>query len=283
MREVTTWMRRSPDSTAVPGSDRPFAAADDAAPYSMTLRQAQLWVEELVNADRRKDEFLAMLGHELRNPLGTIKNAADLLQSERGETSARWRAHALIERQIHLMTRLVDDLLDVSRIRNGNLYLQRRRTDLRVIVRNAIETLESEVNERRERLSLTLAEEPVWLQADAQRLEQVFVNLLTNASRYTDAGGEIVVSMHVRSGQALVRIQDTGIGIAPEALPRVFDLYKQVDRANPRSRAGLGIGLSLVRKLVELHGGEVSVASAGLGQGSEFSVCLPCEHLAREA
>lgn len=181
------------------------------------------------------------------------------------------------------MTRLVDDLLDVSRIRNGKLYLQRQRTELCAIVRNSIETLESEVSERRERLSLALAEEPVWLQADARRLEQVFVNLLTNASRYTDAGGEIGVSMHVRTGQAVVRIRDTGIGIAPEALPRVFELYSQVDRSNPRSRAGLGIGLALVRKLVELHGGEVSVVSAGPGQGSEFTVCLPCEDPAQEA
>jgi two-component system, sensor histidine kinase len=279
MREVTPWIRRSPDSAAVPGSGR----ASGAAPYGLTLRQAQLWVDELVHADRRKDEFLAMLGHELRNPLGAIKNAVDLLQTEHGETSARWRAQALIERQIHLMTRLVDDLLDVSRIRNGNLYLQRQRTELCAIVRNSIETLESEVSERRERLSLALAEEPVWLQADARRLEQVFVNLLNNASRYTDAGGEIGVSMHVRNGQAVVRIRDTGIGIAPEALPRVFELYSQVDRSNPRSRAGLCIGLALVRKLVELHGGEVSVVSAGPGQGSEFTVCLPCEDLAQEA
>jgi signal transduction histidine kinase len=281
MRERVSWMRWTPESAAVTGSGRaPGGAVGDVAPHGRTLRQAQLSVEELVKADRRKDDFLAMLGHELRNPLEAIKNAADLMQSGQGEASARQRAHALIERQVRIMTRLVDDLLDVSRIRNGHLYLQCQRTDLCAVVRNAIETLESQVNERRQQLSVALPSEPVWLQADPGRLEQVFVNLLANASQYTDAGGGIAVSMHLRGGHADVRMQDTGIGIAPEALPHVFDLYRQADRANPRSRAGLGVGLALVRKLVELHGGEASVVSAGLGQGSEFTVRLPCEHAA---
>jgi signal transduction histidine kinase len=284
MREIVSWIRRSPDSAAVARSGRALAdMVGNVASQGRTPGQKQSRVDELVDADRRKDEYLAMLGHELRSPLGAIKSAAALLRSEQGETSARRRAHALIERQIRLMTRLVDDLLDVSRIGNGHLDLHRQRTDLCAIVRNAIETLESEVNERRQQLSLASAGESIWLQADPRRLEQVFVNLLGNASRYTDAGGEIAVTMHVQGGHAVVRMQDTGIGIAPEALPHVFDLYRQADGANPRSRAGLGIGLALVRKLVELHGGEVSVVSAGPGQGSEFTVRLPCEHAAEGA
>ena len=246
----------------------------------MTLRQAQSWVEELVDADRRKDEFLAMLGHELRNPLGAIKNSVGLLQSEQEQTSAQRRAQALIDRQVRRMMRLVDDLLDVSRIRHGHLHLRRERMDLRAAVSNAVETVESEANERRQQMSMALPVEPVSLRADPERLEQVFVNLLANASRYTDAGGEIAVSVHLSDGHAVVRVRDTGIGIAQEALPHVFDLYRQADEANPRSRAGLGIGLALVRQLVQLHGGSVSAASAGLGQGSEFTVILPREDVA---
>ena len=284
MREIASSVRWSPESAAVTGSGRtPGGAVGEVAPNDPTLRQAQLSVEELLEADRRKDEFLAVLGHELRNPLGAIKNAARLMQNGQGEGPARQQAHALIERQVRIMMRLVDDLLEVSRIRQGHLYLECQRTDLCAVVRNAIETLETQINERHQQLSVSLAAEPVWVHADPRRLEQVFVNLLANASQYTDARGGIAVSMHVRGGHATVHVQDTGIGIAPEALPHVFDLYSQVDRANPRSRAGLGIGLALVRKLVELHRGEASVVSAGLGQGSEFTVRLPCEHAAAGA
>jgi len=281
MRERVSGRPRSPVLTGVAGNGRVYGGAvDDIAPHSCTLRQAQLRVEELVDADRRKDEFLAMLGHELRNPLGAIKNSVGLLQSEQEQTSAQRRAQALIDRQVRRMMRLVDDLLDVSRIRHGYLSLQRERIDLRAAVSNAVETLESETKERGQQLGMALPGEPVWVLADPERLEQVFVNLLANASRYTDAGGEIAVFVHLSDGHAVVRVRDTGIGIAPQALPHVFDLYRQADEANPRSRAGLGIGLALVRQLVQLHGGTVSVASAGLGQGSEFTVHLPREDVA---
>ena len=254
------------------------SAVEDVAPLVGTLCQAHMmWSDELVDDDRPKDEFLAMLGHELRNPLGAINNALALLQSEKEQTSAQRQAQALIDRQVRRMMRLVDDLLDVSRVRHGHLRLRRERMDLRAAVSNAVETLGSEANDRRQQLSIALPEEPVWLHADPERLEQVFVNLLANASRYTDPGGTIAVSMHLGDGHALVRLQDTGIGIAPEALPHIFDLYRQADEGNPRSQAGLGIGLALVRQLVWLHGGNVSVASAGLGQGSEFTVRLPRE------
>jgi signal transduction histidine kinase len=236
---------------------------------------SDLKVEDLVAANRRKEEFLAVLSHELRSPLGSIQNAIRILGRQPSESSARQRAEALIERQVRRMTHLVDDLLDLSRISRGQLHLQLERTDLRAIVSDAIETLQPQIQERHHRLSTAIPDAPVWVQADPWRLEQVFVNLLSNASRYTDAGGELAAWVHVRDGQAVVRIRDSGIGLAPEALTHIFDLFMQVDESAPRSQVGLGIGLALVHRLVELHGGSVAAASAGLGQGSEFTVCLP--------
>ena len=249
----------------------------DITQHTRPSRQTQLRVEELALANRRKDEFLAMLSHELRSPLASIGNAIRLLSSQTEETPARQRTQVMIERQVRRMTQLVDDLLDVSRITHGRLHLQRERIDLRVVASNAIETLESDINERHHRLTTALPDAPVWLQADPCRLEQVFVNLLANASRYTNAGGELTVWMHTREGQAVVRVRDSGIGIAPEVLPQLFDLFRQADEAAPRSQSGLGIGLALVRNLVESHGGTVTGASAGLGHGSEFTVRLPRE------
>jgi signal transduction histidine kinase len=233
--------------------------------------------EELATANRRKDEFLAMISHELRSPLASIQNAVRLLGSQIGESVARQRAQALIARQVRRMTHLVDDLLDVSRISHGRLHLQRERIDLRVVVSNAIETLESDINERNHHLTTALPDGPVWLNADPLRLEQVFVNLLANASKYTDAGGELAVWVHTRDDLAVVRIRDSGIGITPDALPHIFDLFRQADEAAPYSRSGLGLGLALVRNLLELHGGSVTAASAGIQQGSEFTVRLPRE------
>lgn len=282
MREVAPPMRRTSVSTAVAGSGRVLRnAVEDVARYVGTVCQPHtMWSDELVDDERPNDEFLAMLGHQLRNPLGAINNALALLQSEKEQSSAQQQAHALIDRQVRRMMRLVDDLLDVSRVRHGYLRLRRERMDLRAAVSNAVTTLGSEANDRRQQLSIALPEEPVWLHADPERLEQVFANLLANASRYTDPGGKIAVSMHLGHGHTLVRLQDTGIGIAPDALPHIFDFCRQADEANPRFQAGLGIGLSLVRQLVWLHGGNVSVTSAGLGQGSEFTVRLPREDAA---
>ena len=244
---------------------------------SHPLCQARLRVEELTLANRRKDEFLAMLGHELRSPLAAIRNGVHLLSRQTQDTSAPQELKAMLERQVRRVTQLVDDVLDVSRINQGCLHLQRERTDLRHVVSNAIQTLESDIKQRSHRLTTGFPDSPVWLQADPGRLEQVFVNLLANASKYTDMGGELTVLVHMRDGQAVVRVRDTGIGIAPEVLPHLFGLFWQADRAAPRSRSGLGIGLALVRDLVESHGGSVTGASAGLGQGSEFTVCLPSE------
>jgi signal transduction histidine kinase len=240
------------------------------------LRRARKRVKALAAANRRKDEFLATLSHELRSPLASIQNALHLLSTRAGEASARQGTQAMIERQVRRMTRLVDDLLDVSWISHGRLRLRRERIDLRRVVNNAIETLQPNIKERDHHLSVALPDSPVWLQADPWRLEQVFVNLLANASKYTDAGGELAVWMHTRDGQVVVRIRDSGIGIAPDAPPRVFDLFRQTDEADDRSRSGLGIGLTLVRNLVESHRGSVKAASAGLGKGSEFTVRLPC-------
>src|SRR3984893_10383876 len=241
-----------------PGHDRTLRrGVRDITSYS--LRQARSRVEELAAANRRKDEFLAVLSHQTQ------------------DTPARQKTQAMIQRQVRRMTRLVQDLLDVSRIAQGRLHLQRERIDLREVVSNAIETLESDINERHHRLTTALPDAPVWLQADPGRLEQVFVNLLANASRYTDAGGELAVRVHTRDGQAVVSIRDSGIGVAPDALAHIFDLFRQADAAAPRSKSGLGIGLALVRTLVELHGGSVTAASAGVGQGSEFTVRLPRE------
>jgi signal transduction histidine kinase len=244
---------------------------------SELLRQARLRMEELADANRRKDEFLAVLGHELRSPLASILSGIHLLIHQTQDAPASRKVQAIIERQVGRMTQLVDDLLDVSRITHGCLRVQRERIDLREVVSNAIQTLDSDIRQRNHRVTLSLPDAPVWLQADPGRLEQVFVNLLANASKYTDTGGELTVAGCVQDGQAVVRVRDSGIGIAAELLPHLFDLFWQADAAASRSESGLGIGLALVRNLVESHGGIVTAQSAGPGQGSEFTVYLPLE------
>jgi two-component system, sensor histidine kinase len=282
MSDVTGWGQPAQNSCESVHDIYPprYARTIDSAVcgnVSYTLREARLRVEELTLANRRKDEFLAILGHELRNPLAAIHNGIRLLRHQSEGTPAPQTIEAMIERQVRRMTRLVDDLLDVSRITHGCLHLKRERIDLRDVLNNAIQTLESDIKQRNHRLTTALPDAPVWLQADPGRLEQVFVNLLTNASKYTDMGGELTVTVHIRDGEAVVRVRDTGIGIAQEMLPQLFGFFRQADEAAPRSQSGLGIGLALVRNLVESHGGSVTGASAGLGRGSEFTVCLPME------
>ncbi len=281
MLDLTEWVQTKFGSGrrahALPRANRGPEVLVDPLIANWPLLQATLRVEELAAANRRKDEFLAILSHELRSPLTSIHNAVRFLGSQILETPAQRRMQALMERQLGRMTQLVDELLDVSRISNGHLHLQRERLDLRAIVSHAIETLESDIKERNHRLTTALPDAPVWLQADPCRLEQVFVNLLANASRYTDAGGQLSIWVHTNGRQAIVRVRDSGIGIAPEALPYIFELFRQADKTDLRSRAGLGVGLAVVRKLVELHGGSVTVASAGSGQGSEFTVRLPTD------
>ncbi len=218
-----------------------------------------------------------LISHELRSPLAAIRYAAVLLDRPSAGVVARHKARMCIERQVAQMTRLLDDFLEVARIGSGRLHLKRERLDLRDLVRHAIETVESNLDERKHRLTVALPDAPVWLYAEPGRLERVLVNLLVNAAKFTDVGGAVGVSLRQENDQAVVRVWDCGIGIVPDMLPHVFDLFMQADPTAQHSEAGLGIGLALVRSFVELHGGRVSAASAGLGKGSEFTVHLPLE------
>src|SRR5579871_6266424 len=237
--------------------------------------------DELAELDRRKDEFLAMLSHELRNPLTPILNAALLLrlQSSRArqegvENPVLQQSATIIERQVGQLTRIVDELLEVSRITTGRIQLQRERIALGVVMENAVTTVRSLIDQRKHELTVSLPTQTIWLHADAARLEQVLVNLLTNAAKYTDPGGHVWLTLQQEGEEAVLRVRDTGVGIAPEVLPRIFDLFTQAERSLDRSQGGLGIGLALVQRLVEMHGGTVTASSA-LGQGSEFVVRLP--------
>jgi CheY-like chemotaxis protein/two-component sensor histidine kinase len=237
------------------------------------IENARLYRERR-EADRRKDEFLAMLAHELRNPIAPILNALHLLREEDGGPAAE-QAHEVAERQVRHLARLVDDLLDVSRINSGKIHLRKVRVELGEAVARAVETARPLIAARRHELSVSLPDEPIPLEADAARLEQVLANLLNNAAKYTETGGRIAIEAHREGEAAVVRVRDNGIGIAPELLPRIFDLFTQADRSLDRSQGGLGIGLTLVRSLVEMHGGRITAASAGVGKGSEFVVRLP--------
>lgn len=231
--------------------------------------------EALTEAGQRKDEFLAILGHELRNPLAPIRNALHVLRLQDPQNPVLQQMREVIQRQVAHMVRLVDDLLDVSRITRGKVQLQKESVDLAAAVEHAVESTRSFMEERGHRLSVTLPPEPVRLEADPARLEQILANLLNNAAKYTEPGGSIAVAAAREGEQAVVRVRDTGIGIRPEVLPRIFDLFQQADRVPGASPDGLGIGLTLVRRLAELHGGSVEAYSAGPGQGSEFIVRLP--------
>ena len=230
---------------------------------------------ELGMENGRNDEFMTVFSHELRNSLGAIGSAARVLRMDTSANPSTVKARMLIERQVGHLTRLVEDLMDVSRVRSGQLGLQCQRIDLRVLAAHAVETVEFTMQQRHHRMTASFPDAPVWLQADPARLEQVFVNLLLNAAKYTDAGGNVELFVEQEELEAIVRIRDSGIGMAPDLLPHVFDLFVQADPSSRRADAGLGIGLALVRSLVERHGGRVTAASVGLGHGSEFTVRLP--------
>jgi PAS domain S-box-containing protein len=231
--------------------------------------------ESLRDADRRKDEFLATLAHELRNPLAPLRNALEVLKLAGGNPEIAEQARGMMERQLGQMVRLIDDLLDVSRITRGRLELRRERVELASVVRCAVEGSRPHIEASAHRLTVALPPEPVWLDADPVRLAQVFANLLTNAAKYTDRGGRIGLTAEPRGGEVVVSVRDTGIGIAAEHLPRLFQMFSQVAPALERSQGGLGIGLSLVKGLVEMHGGVVEARSEGPGRGSEFVIRLP--------
>lgn len=231
----------------------------------------------LREADARKDQFLAMLAHELRNPLAAVRHAA-LISGTASATEAqkRW-SHDSISRQMHNMSLLLDDLLDISRVTRGTLELRREMTDLAAIIEAAVETARPAIEAKRHELSMELPPDPIQLAADPLRLAQVFSNLLTNAAKYTDPGGSIQLRASVTSESVTVTISDTGVGLAPENLARVFEMFAQVKSTRDRAEGGLGIGLALAKGLAELHGGSIEARSAGLGRGSEFIVQLPRE------
>jgi PAS domain S-box-containing protein len=231
--------------------------------------------EALLDSDRRKTEFLAMLAHELRNPLAPIRNALHLMKHAGGLGPELEADREMVERQIQHMTRMVDDLLDVSRISRGKIELRKEPIELAATVERTSLAIRPLIEENRQELSIALPAEPVRLEADPTRLEQILWNLLNNAAKYTDPGGRIELIVERDGETVALRVRDNGIGIAPEMLPRVFDMFVQAERRLDRSQGGLGIGLSLVRNLVEMHGGSVTASSAGLGQGSEFVIRLP--------
>jgi PAS domain S-box-containing protein len=230
---------------------------------------------ELAEADRRKDEFLAMLAHELRNPLAPIRNSLQYLKMKGPATPELDSACDIIDRQVRQLVRLVDDLLDVSRISRGKIDLQRQRVNLTMIVESAVESSRPLIDAQQHTLKVRLPAEPVEIDADVTRLSQVLQNLLNNSAKYTPRGGLIELTAGVEGGEAVLRVKDSGIGIPREMVPRVFEMFMQVDRRLERASGGLGIGLTLVQRLVELHGGRVEALSAGPGRGSEFVVHLP--------
>ncbi len=263
---------------------RPFTSADLAAADALAsraasaLENARLY-HEVQKADRQKNEFLSMLAHELRNPLAPIRNAVTILQSAADDPAARQWAGGVIDRQVRHLARLVDDLLDISRITRGKIRLLREPIDLGAVVAQAVEASRPEIEARRHKLDVVLPPQPIRVNGDCARLAQVLTNLLNNAAKYTDPGGNIWLTVEAAGGacerEAVIRVRDTGVGIPPDLLATVFDLFTQGEHSLDRSEGGLGIGLTLVRWLVTLHGGSVAVSSGGPGQGSEFTVRLP--------
>jgi PAS domain S-box-containing protein len=229
----------------------------------------------LALANRGKEEFMALLSHELRNPLSPILNALGILRQVRTDDPVIQQAGAIIERQVRQMVRLVDDLLDISRITKGKLQLKMEPVELRAAMHRAAESARPLLDARRHELSVLLPTEPLWVEGDPGRLEQVAVNLLNNAAKYTGTGGLVRMTVAREGEDAVVRVLDNGVGIPADMLPRIFDLFTQVDGSLSRSHGGLGVGLALVRTLAEMHGGRVTASSGGLGAGSEFAVKLP--------
>ena len=257
----------------------PFRSADGTIMswfgVTMDIHEHREMQEELRQADRRKDEFLATLAHELRNPLAPIRNALHIMRLKANDPATMEQARLIMERQLGQMVRLVDDLLDVGRITRGRLELRKERVDLASIVKNAVDTTRPLIDAAGHELTVTLPPQPVYLDADPVRLAQVLSNLLNNAAKYMERGGHIWLSAVRSDRELVVVVRDTGIGIAAEALPAVFDMFTQLDGSLEKSRGGLGIGLTLAKQLVELHGGSIEARSDGPGKGSEFTVRMP--------
>jgi signal transduction histidine kinase len=225
--------------------------------------------------DRRKDEFLAVLSHELRNPLAPLRTGLQLLGVSAHDPVAVARLQGRMVRQVDQLIRLVDDLLESSRISRGELRLQMERVDAGTIIRTAIEAADALVQTAGLRLTMQIPATPVWVHGDIVRLAQIVTNLLNNAVKYSDAGGEVTVGARLLAANVEIFVRDTGVGIAPEHLERIFDMFTRGVDAGARAPQGLGIGLALARRLAELHGGRLTATSSGLGQGSEFTLILP--------
>ena len=232
-------------------------------------------LEALKESDHHKNEFLAMLAHELRNPLAPLRSALQILRRTEGNGEAVRSASEMMERQIGQLVRLVDDLLDVSRISRGKIELRRERVELAPVIHNAIETIRAVIESARHELTVILPPQPLYLHADAARLIQVFGNLLNNSSKYSEPQGHISLTAERQGNDAVVSVKDAGVGIPPNMLSKIFEMFTQIDTSLERARGGLGIGLTLVKRLVEMHGGSVSALSEGPGRGSEFVVRLP--------
>jgi len=261
-----------PAENVVRGIASQAAVALDNARLYESLRESE---RQLREADRRKDEFLAMLAHELRNPLAPLRNGLQIMSiSEQGD-EAFDQARTMMERQLAQMVRLIDDLLDLSRITGGKIELRRERVALAAIVQQAIETSRPAMEQAGHHLTVQMPSTPIFVNADPTRLSQVFSNLLNNAAKFTPHGGEIGVSIEQRNEKVAVSVCDNGIGIPNEKLRTVFEMFTQVDPSLEKSQGGLGIGLTLVKRLVEMHGGRVIARSEGSGKGSEFIVFLP--------
>jgi CheY-like chemotaxis protein len=231
--------------------------------------------QALQAADRHKNEFLATLAHELRNPLAPLRNGLEIMRLAELSPEMVAEARDMMDRQLGQMVRLIDDLLDLNRISRGRIELRKEVVDVAMVAQQAVETSRPLIEQRGHRLTVRVPRDPLHVNADATRLTQVFANLLNNAAKFTDGGGDILLTIEQHENTAVVSVHDTGVGIPAPMLARVFDMFTQVDRSLERSQGGLGIGLSLVRGLVEMHGGSVVARSAGAGQGSEFVVCLP--------
>ncbi len=239
------------------------------------LRNVESEARKLAEADVRKNEFLAMLGHELRNPLAPIRNAVKIMKQRGSDDPDLCWARNVVDHQVRQMAQLVDDLLEISRVTSGKVRLQQEPVDVATIVAFAVETSRPTIDARNHRLSIALPARPVLVNADPLRMAQVLSNLLNNAAKYTKPGGQIRLAAKTERDEVVFRVRDTGIGIPPEMLSTIFELFTQVDHSLDHSEGGLGLGLTVVKSLVEMHGGSVQAQSAGLGRGSEFIVRLP--------
>ncbi len=270
-----------PDGSVRWVRDRAFPVRDAAGQvYRMAgiaedITEKKQAEEAMKEADRRKDQFLATLAHELRNPLAPLRNAVQVLQCAKGNDALTDQAHSMIERQVGHMVRLIDDLLDISRITKGKLQLRKERLELASVIRTAQEASLPFLKAAGHDFIVTLPDEPIYLDADPVRLAQVLSNLLNNAAKYTEKGGRIQLTVQRQAQKAVIAVRDSGIGIAAENLPQLFEAFSQIVPTSERSQGGLGVGLSLVKGLVELHGGNVEAQSDGIGKGSEFIVRLP--------